>query len=207
MQEKQIQKETTWLKDIHKEFKSIQEGYEHDDQTREKIITISRDIIRPSKQAIYAVHRNDLHKADLLLTKAKEHIKKAHELLEQSHLNEVGSFKAGVEEFIEASCYILFSKERRIPSRKELGLPFQPNGEIYLLAISDFTGELVRKAIAAATENQQDVVKHIAHVIRELHGLFLEFDFRSGELRKKSDSLKHNLSKIEGIMYDLHVKR
>jgi hypothetical protein len=34
----------------------------------------------------------------------------------------------------------------------------------------------------------------------------LDFDFRSGELRKKSDAIKWNLKKIEDILYDLKLQ-
>ena len=52
-------------------------------------------------------------------------------------------------------------------------------------------------------EKKFDEVKKIYDVVSEIFGEFLKFDFRNGELRKKSDSIKYNMKKIEEIMYDI----
>ncbi len=205
--DEQNTKETPWIQDLRNEFKSMREAYDHDDQTREQVIGLSREIIRPAKQAIYAAHRGELQKANDLLQKANDSINAAHKLMENSHLNHVGSFRAGIEEYIEAVCYVSFLSENCIPLRKDLNLPFLAPYETYLLALSDFTGELVRRAVAAATKDDFDTIKNISMVCEELYGLFLHFNFRSSELRKKSDTLKYNLAKIQSIVYDIHLKR
>lgn len=205
--EEKSKTELDWVSKLRVEFKSMREAYEHDDQTREKVIILSREIVRPAKRAIYAAHRGDLAKAEYLLQKAKQSIHDAHKLIENSHLGTVGSFRAGVEEYIEAASYISFLSKKNIPMRKDLELPFLPSYNTYLLALSDFSGELARKAVIAATKDDKETVMNIQEFSEELYGLFLEFDFRSSELRKKFDSLKYNLAKIQSVVYDIHMKR
>ena len=36
-------------------------------------------------------------------------------------------------------------------------------------------------------------------------GLFLKFDFRNGNIRKKYDSLKYTLKKLENTLYELSL--
>ena len=38
-----------------------------------------------------------------------------------------------------------------------------------------------------------------------LMGIFLKFDFRNGSLRKKYDSLKYTLKKVENTLYEMSL--
>ena len=48
-----------------------------------------------------------------------------------------------------------------------------------------------------------DEVVRIKDCVEEIFGEFLKIDLRNGTLRKKSDSIKWNLKKLEEIMYDI----
>lgn len=52
------------------EFEQIQKNYDEYNEKRDTIIKKSRDILRNSKHAIYALHRQDFDKTDELLKKA-----------------------------------------------------------------------------------------------------------------------------------------
>ena len=74
------------------------------------------------------------------------------------------------------------------------------------MGLCDLTGELVRMAVNAAIRKQFKDVERWHHITAELYGEFLKLDLRNGELRKKSDQIKWNLQKLEGLMYDLKSK-
>ena len=193
------------IQEFKKELSGLQNNYEKDDQTRENIISLARKALKPAKQAIYAAHRNDIAGAESLLEEARNAINKAREELDESGLQEVVMLNASIEEYIEGVCYVSFVKEKTIPLLKDLGLSFTPKTETYLQAICDCAGELARRAVVAATKNEKDIITNIYEALEELLEQFMEFDFRSSELRKKTENLKYSLNKVEGIMYDLRV--
>jgi len=170
------------------------------DAKREEVIKKSRDILKLSKQAVYNVHRNDLNYAKKNLDDAKEIIDSIKaEIKKDSNLETIGAFGAGLQEYVEGLTYYSYIKTGNIPTRKDVGV----DTENYLLGICDLTGELGRKAVFLAIDKKFDEVKKIHEVVSEIYGEFLKFDFRNGELRKKSDSIKYNLKKIEELMFDI----
>ncbi|MDP7506717.1 MAG: hypothetical protein QF362_04730, partial [Candidatus Woesearchaeota archaeon] len=83
--------------------------------------------------------------------------------------------------------------------KKTLGV----NSEDYLLGLCDLTGELGRRAVSLATKREFKEVELIKDTVEEIYGEFLKFNLRNSQLRRKSDSIKWNLKKLEEIMYDI----
>ena len=77
--------------------------------------------------------------------------------------------------------------------------------ETYIGAICDFTGELVRKAVAMATAGKFKKVEKYKKVVEDVMGELIKFDM-TGKLRTKYDDAKRNLRKIEEICYDIAIK-
>lgn len=177
------------FKDIGKELKKFEEE-------REKLIQKSREIITLSKQIIYSIHRNDYKKAEGLTKTIKTRIKN---LPNNSYdMNMDGVAK---QEFVESIAFYEFAKHNRIPTRKELNVDMEP----YLSGLCDLTGELVRKAVnSAINKDAKDVIK-IRKFIDDFYGEMLMFDFRNGDMRKKFDSIKWNLKKVEDIILEINI--
>ncbi len=193
-------------KNLEKHFDKLIKKYTENDKFRETIIAKSREIIKLSKLSIYSFHRDDFSKGKELLSSAKKLIIETNKIINSSNLREVGSFRASLEEFIEGSALEFFLQHKTIPSLENLNLSFPIHDETYLLGLCDFSGELVRRAVSCATNNNPAEVELIKNTLEELYGLFLKFNFRSGELRKKFDSLRHNLSKVNNIVYDIKLR-
>ncbi|KAI9993919.1 hypothetical protein PInf_016441 [Phytophthora infestans] len=130
-----------------------QELHEYDEM-REKIIKRSREILKSSKQAIFALHRSDTAEALRMLGDA----------------------------------------EKVIPELNE-----------YLGGVVDFTGELMRYAVVKATAREVDEVKRCKDMVEAISGELIQFDFRNGPLRRKFDSVKYNLRKLENTLYELSL--
>jgi predicted translin family RNA/ssDNA-binding protein len=183
-----------------KEFNSMVGELTDFDSKREDIIKNSRDILKLSKQAIYNVHRGDLNYAKKNLDEAKKMIGSIKsEIKKDNNLDTIGAFNAALQEFVEGITYYSYVKDGKIPTKKELKV----DTTNYLLGICDLTGELGRRAVFLTIDKKYDEVKKIYDVVSDIFGEFLKFDFRNGELRKKSDSIKYNMKKIEEIMYDI----
>ena len=180
------------------EFGEIQKAIGIFEAEREKAIATSREIITLSKQIIYAVHRGDMTKAEGLIPTIRESVSALPAGFIDTDMPRVAR-----QEFVEAASYLEFVKRSRLPTRKELGVEWHE----YLTGLCDLTGELVRKAVKDVIEHKYENAKKIHALVDEIYGAFLEFDLRGGELRKKSDSIKWNLKKLEDIMYDIELKQ
>ena len=179
-----------------REFAAIQTDLKKREEKRERAIRTSRDTIKLSKEIIYAVHRGDMKKAD---TKIGDIKKKLADLPKEEI---TGIVSVAKQEYVEALSFFHFVKHHKILTRTELGVETYE----YLAGMCDFSGELVRKAVKCVVDGNPKEAKVIRDFVDELYGEFLEFDLADWELRKKYDSIKYNLKKLEDLMYDTHMK-
>ena len=164
-------------------------------QKREEVISRSREMIQLSKRIIYSVQRHD--SSAQLVTQ----LKKAKSALPKDAFD-TGMQSVALQEYVEALTLFALVEKGKLPTAKELNVPVHE----YLMGLCDLTGELVRMAVNAAIRKQFQDVERWHHITAELYGEFLKLDLRNGELRKKSDQIKWNLQKLEGLMYDLKSK-
>ena len=183
-------------------FSRIKKELEKKDKIRETVIKNSRPIIKQSKQAIYALHRNSIPEAKKHLDFAKIELNKLKDIFKVTPGLIVGAYNAAVQEFVEGYSYYFFVKENRLISDKELNV----NAENYLLGLCDLTGELARRAVFSVVNENYSEVKKIKDFVSTIHNEFLNFDLRNSELRKKSDAIKWNMKKIEEVLYDLKIR-
>ena len=186
-----------------KDFQRIKTELAMFDKEREELIKDSRDILRDSKQAIYMVHRNELDKAERILSKIeKQNVEIKKKIKCNPKLDFLGAYSVAIQEYVEAKCYLGFVKNKKIPSCASLRVQV----EDYLMGICDLTGELGRRAVQSVIRKDYREAYIIRDVVDQIYGLFLQLNLRNGELRKKSDSIKWNLKKIEDIIYDIKSK-
>ncbi|MBI5388999.1 hypothetical protein HZB01_01325 [Candidatus Woesearchaeota archaeon] len=175
------------------------------DKQREEVIQAGRELTKLAKQAIYDVHRKDLKAAETKLSGCKKLILQLKKLGKQNpKLMVVGNYSGGMEEYAEAAAYYGFVKTGKIPSFDEIGVD---DAEDYLGGLSDLTGELARKTVFCAIDRDDATVTRIRQAVDDIFGMFLQFNLRNGDLRKKADAIKWNLKKIEEIVYDLSLKK
>ena len=185
------------------DFKSMKLELDKFDSQREIIIKKSRDILKNSKRAIYALHRSSDSEASKLLTAAKKGISEIKKNIAKCPLlSHVNAFNDALQEYVEASTYNAFLKGSKIPSAKTLGV----GTEDYLMGLSDLTGELVRKAVNDATKENYAAVEKIRDFSEDLVSEMLKFNFRSGLLRKKFDSIKYHLGSVQDLVLKIKLK-
>lgn len=176
----------------------LRKQLEEKDAMREDIILKSRPIIKNSKQAIYALHRNDLKTA-------KKHLDFAQKSLESLKIHNsftVGLYNSALQEYSEAISYYNYITKNKLVSNRTLNIDI----ENYLMGLCDLTGELARRAVFSVVNNNTDEVLKVKEFIELIYKEFLQFDLRNSELRKKSDAIKWNLKKVEEILYDLKIR-
>jgi len=177
---------------------------EHNSQTgeRRQIISLANVILHDSKRVIFALHRGNIQEAKKNLIEIEKVIRKLEKKFGYKRINEEGSYKAGVEEYVEAKTFYLVLAGKKISTIKEVKLRF----DSYLGGICDLTGELVRRAINEAAQGNTSEVKKIKDIINEIMAELVQFDM-TGYLRTKYDQARASLRKIEQINYDVKIRR
>jgi len=189
---------------LDKKFiEKIKKEYDSYDIGRRIMIKHSNDILKLSKQAIFALHRDDVKQAEENLAESKKLIEYLETKIKKDKgLRYEGAFWAAMEEFVEASFFYQYIKTGKVTEIKDMRV----GDRSYLGGLSDLTGELVRRSVILATKRKYKEIKVIHDVIENIVGELIEFNL-TGPLRNKFDQAKHSLRKIEEIMYDLELKR
>merc|ERR1719334_56168 len=78
--------------------------------------------------------------------------------------------------------------------------------EDYLAGITQLSNELSRLVINAVTHGDYQRPKRIATFLNNLDGGFRLLNLKNDMLRKKFDSLKYDLKKVEEVVYDLSIR-
>lgn len=172
------------------------------DKQRENIIKSTRDVLKNSKQAIFALHRGDRDKAVSLLDEAEAKARALLPLVQEERTLRQGSFANACEEYVEARAYQHYLEHGTLITMAALG--FVDRDE-YLGGVIDLTGELMRYAVARATERDTASVRRCADLVDAIQGCLIQFEFRNGSLRKKYDAVKWNMKKLETVLYELSL--
>jgi len=188
----------------NKDFKRIIKKIEDYDNKREKLIKEARKLLKVSKRLIYALNRDNEKEIKHLKKEIKKQKSRINSLVKKTiELKFEPSYSEAMQEYSEAMCYYSFIKDNRIPKISELKLRI----EDYLCSLCDLTGELARRAVILATKNNVKEVEKIKELISKLYAKFIELNLRNGNLRRKFDSIKWNLKKVEEVFYDLKLKK
>jgi translin len=184
-------------------FTKLQKDYEAYDIGRRIIIKHSNDILKYSKQAIFALHRDNLKDAKQKIDEAGKELRYLEEKIkDEEGLKYEGSYLAALEEFVEANLFYQFIKTGKVGEIKEFAI----GTNSYLGGFCDLTGEIVRRAVYLATKRKYKEVAKCQKAIEGILSQLIQMNL-AGYLRTKFDQAKNSLRKIEDIMYDLELKR
>jgi translin len=184
-----------------KDLEAIRKDIESLEKEKDAIIQLSREIIKLSKKTIYALHRNDLKGAGEAAADMGKKVKSLEANAKTPKSLSSGSFKVAIQEYVEALCFYELMKNNKIPSNTELKL----DPEYYLMGLIDLTGELVRKAINSAIKGDYATSIKLKDLVSDLYDELMLFDFAGGELRKKFDSIKYDLKKLDELALNLKL--
>lgn len=196
-----------------------------------KMENFGGDILTCSKEIITACLKNDASAASNRLRTAEEDMKKfnskllkckdilgnllTNTRLKANNLQNVYSklesferdFSSAKEEFFEAKILYFYIEEGKILRPADL---FLSDFETYAGALSDFCGELLRKAKLDFTKDPANTMKSIKRyydVTQDIHQALLSFAFsnKSG-IRPKIGHLEEYIRRFEDLFYDFSNK-
>jgi len=181
-------------------FSKLQKEFQEYDEQREQLIKKSRDVLKLSKQIIYAVHRDEMKQAAELIKQIEKERKELDKIaMHDAKMAYEGSYKIAIQEYVEAILYYEFTTTGKI---KELPVL----AEHFILGLCDLPGELTRRAVYLAGKGKVGEVEKIRAIDDEIYGELLKFDFRDNEIRRKVDAVKYELRKMEDLLLDLKLK-
>ncbi|MBI4980653.1 hypothetical protein HZC30_03810 [Candidatus Woesearchaeota archaeon] len=182
-------------------FTNLQQQFVQYDEARERLIKKSRDVLKLSKLIIYAVHRDELDKAAELIKEIETERKELEKIAEHSDkMAYEGSYKIAIQEYVEAILYYTFVKTGKLAELKV-------QAELFILGLCDLPGELTRRAVFLAGKGKVSEVVKIKALVDTIYGELLKFDFRDNEIRRKVDTVKYELRKLEDLVLDLKLKK
>lgn len=186
---------------INKKFtQKLQKDYQESNSERRQIISLANVILHDSKRVIFGLHRGDLKKAEESFSEIEKIISKLEKKFGWQRMYEEGSFKAGVEEYVEAKMLYFVLTGKKIDAIKGMKFTY----ESYLGGICDTTGELVRRAVNEAAKGNLVEVEKIHGIINDIMAELIDFDM-TGYLRTKYDQARGNLRKIEQVNYEVKM--
>lgn len=182
-------------------FEMLRKELQDYDEEREKLIKKSRDVLKLSKQIIYALHREEISEATKLVQAIERERKQLEAIAKHNHkMVYEGSYKIAIQEYVEAILYYNFLKDGKIAEIKGV------IAEHFILGLADLPGELNRKAVYLAGKGEVEKVVKIKDAVDWIYGELLKFDFRDNEIRRKVDAVKYELRKLEDLVLDLKLK-
>ena len=157
---------------------------------------------RGAKHSISLTRRDHTKEASVQLKECEALIKKGiAKAGKDVELAAQGFYREAIEEYVEAMLYWSFvaGKEAVFPSYVALTFWDMLGGW------SDFTGELVRRAISLAHEADIKEIEQLKAVSEKVVEMFSQVSF-SGKLRNKYDATERNLKRLEEIVYELQLR-
>ena len=190
-------------------FNTIVRELEAYEARRELVIKAGREILRDAKRVIFLCHDGKLDEAKRHLASLTRIVgtneKKFKKPLSANRgafpLYSEGSWCAAVEEYLEAWFLLHFLTHKKIVAPTGIA----PKADVYIGALADSTGELVRLAVLRGARKEVKTIEQFrgltARVVEFMLPLYL-----TGSSRQKFDAAKKNLKRIEEIVYEVRIR-
>ena len=185
---------------------------------RREVIKSAGDAQHLAKKAIFAMQRDDASEAQNYLGQAEKIITDLNDSQRRVSKDgtrrdfvkskkdpgifEEGSYKAALEEFVEASIFNQYLQKKTIGKLSKIKV----DADIFISGLCDVPGELLRYAIKSATEKKFEEVKRCRQAADEIIGELVDMNL-TGYNRQKFDQAKQALHKLEQILYEVSIRQ
>lgn len=177
------------------------------DERRERVVTLSREIIRRTGSAVLAVHKQDKEGASENLRLAGEGIEAALEVCKgQPEFYFTGPLPQAFQEFAEASVVKALIDRGELPTPKSLRVPVEP----YATGLADAVGEMRRYALDSLRRDDMEEAERALNTMEEIYTALKGLDFPRAvvpNLRRKVDVIRRLLEETRGDVTLAHQGR
>lgn len=156
-------------------------------ESRDLLINEMHKVLKVTREAISALHQEEISKARKSIKTAKSLLRSAQTHLKKlSQLPVVGLVQDAEAEVAEAALFFAFRLKEEIPGPEKIGVT-----DIgYLQGLGDYVGELRRYSIDSLTNDNLDEAKRAFAQMEEVYATLITFDFPRGltpGIRRKTD--------------------
>ena len=165
---------------------------------REEGLSVSREVIRSSANAIRAVHRSDFDEASRLIDSARARLAESDHIRNDSPLiYNAGFMNDARKEFTEANVTLAVISGKDIPSAEDLGV----DPPAYLNGMAEVIGELRRYILDSLRRDDVGRCEELMEVMDEIYGVLITVDFPealTSGLRHTTDAMRAVLERTRG---------
>ena len=160
---------------------------------REQALSVSREVIRFSANAIRAVHRGEFEDARELIGKGETRLKDAdHIAISSPSIFNAGFMSDARKEFTEANITLAVISGSDIPSIYDLKV----DAGAYINGMAEVIGELRRYILDALRRNSVDGCQEFMDIMDEMYSVLVTIDFPEGV----TSGLRHNTDAMRGVL-------
>jgi translin len=169
---------------------------------RREVIKFAGDAQFLAKKTIFSLQGGNKKEAKISLSEAKKILMELSKKYKATaDLFDEGSFKAALEEYVEAELFFSFVENKIITKAKDLKI----DSDIYIGGLCDVPGEILRFAIKSATERNLAEVKRCYSAAEEIINEMVDMNL-TGYNRQKFDQAKQALNKLQQVVYEVSLK-
>ena len=177
------------------------------DEYREKIISLSRDIVRRSGSAVLAIHKKDEEGTGSNIAAARQSLEAALDAcrLQPEYLY-VGPLPQAFQEFAEANILIALVRDGEIPSPNDLRVPV----ESYITGLADAIGEMRRYALDSLRKDDFGEAERALKTMEEAYMALKNLDYPRAvvpNLKRKLDVNRRLVEETRGDVTLAHQGR
>ncbi len=176
----------------------LRKHFDREMEVRERLLHLSREVVRLSARSIFALHRGDEKRAEELMGRAKKILGEMVGLCgENPSLQVSGTVRNAQQEYGEAFLVRTLLKERRLPEPEEVGIPYEP----YLMGLADAPGELRRAVLDHLRKGEIRPAEELFSLMERIYELLAEFDYPDAVLpgmKRKQDVVRGLVERTRG---------
>ena len=178
-------------------FSELTDTLDKLDQDREKMLKMSRRLIRECSIAIKHIHRKEFNQYREKVSNIKQNHKKLLLLVKNNPGVLFKYLKTAEQEYSEAVAFYSIISKEALPLPSELNItPLN-----YALGLADVIGELRRYALDNIRNSNIDDLNYILESMDDIYAQLFSIDYPSGltqDLRHKTDVARSIIEKTRG---------
>ncbi len=186
------------MEDLETIAANIRSYFIVENELREKVLPLCRQVTQYSARAIRAVHRQEQEKAKQLLDSAHKLIHDInHDLSESGELLHSGFVHDAQKEFAEGCITLAVITEKNLPEPETLGISYAA----YLNGLGEAIGELRRYILDSLRRGDFSRGEELLAIMDDIHGILMTMDFPEAVthgLRRTSDATRSIIERTRG---------
>lgn len=186
------------MKDLDRIAEGIRAHLDEKYRAREQALSLSREVIRTSANAIRAVHREEFKEAAEMVNAAEAALRRAVDCLaDHPDILYAGFIHDAAKEFAEASITLAVLTGATVPGPKQINV----SAAAYLNGLAEAVGELRRHLLDYLRRGELQRCEDLLSVMDDIYGLLVTIDYPdaiTGGLRRTTDIARGILEKTRG---------